>query len=79
MKTIRKAAVVTGTKTSRTGIMTVKFTNRKRNPVTVEIAFTSSIETKKAEKYFFIDGRTDSECITGLCDQFGLKIHTSPL
>ena len=79
MKTTRKTATVIGTKASRTGILTTKRTNRKHNPVTVEIAFTSSVETKKTEKYFFINGRNESECITGLCDQFGLKIHTSPL
>jgi hypothetical protein len=74
MKTTRKPVTVTGTKMSRIGILTTKLTNRKRCPVTVEIAFTSNIETKQAEKYFLINGRDESECILGLCDQFNLSI-----
>ena len=74
MKTTRKPVTVTGTKLSRIGILTTKLTNRKNFPVTVEIAFTSNVETKQAEKHFFINGRNESECIICLCDQFNLSI-----
>jgi hypothetical protein len=74
MKTTRKTVTVTGTKEIRTGVLTTKLTNRKRNPVTVEIAFTSSLETKQTEKYFFIDGNTEDACVAGLCEDFNLVI-----
>lgn len=73
-RTNRKPVAVTGKKETRLGILSTKLTNRKRNPVTVEIAFTSSLETKKLESYFSIEGRTTEECVLGLCDQFQLAI-----
>lgn len=74
IKTTRKPVTVVGIKATRTGIMTVRHTDRKRNPVTVQIAFTSSLETRKAEPFFWIDGPTESECVLGLSEQFSLTI-----
>ena len=73
-RTTRKTVQVIGTNANRFGVMTTKSSDRKRNPVRVEIAFTSSLETKSAERFFFCDGPTEHDCVLGIAETFNLQI-----
>jgi len=74
MKTTRKTVQVIGTNANRFGVMTTTASRRKLNPVRVEIAFTSCLKTKSAERYFFCDGKTEHDCILGISETFNLRI-----
>ena len=74
MKTTRKTVQVIGTNANRFGIMTTTGSRRKNNPVRVEIAFTSCVDTKKLERFFFCDGKTERDCVLGIAETFNLQI-----
>ena len=74
MKTTRKTVQVIGTNANRFGIMTTTASRRKNNPVRVEIAFTSSLESKQLERFFFCDGKTERDCVLGIAETFNLQI-----
>jgi hypothetical protein len=74
MKTTRKTVQVIGTKANRFGIMTTTASRRKNNPIRVEISFTSSVDSKQLERFFFCDGKTERDCILGIAETFNLQI-----
>ena len=70
----QKPVTVSGPAASRQGILTIRNNGRRAFPITAEIAFTSSIETRQLVPHFWIDATNETDAVQGLREDFGIAI-----